>query len=415
MFHLKTIALIDPFWSGHHSTYLILFSKALLSLGHKVIAFSQNPQDIKDGVFANNSDVDERFKSFKIQEVKEDPSHTSILNSSFAVFRRWKIASLAIKNYTLSMGVIPDMVFFPWLDSYLDPYLNFYIVDRVFKYNWAGLYFHPRHLRSEQSFPILTTLGLINPDRILGSKRCKAVAVLDENISLKLQKELRGKTVVTFPDIADDSKPDVNYDILNLIKKKARHRKIIALVGSLAKRKGVITLLEVAKKSVNKDWFFLFAGRLAEQTFTNDELVIIKNYVKQEPDNCFFFLEFIPDESKLNALIEMSDILFAVYEDFLHSSNMITKAAILKKPIIVSKGSCMEERIKEFNMGVSINENSVSQCIDAIHEISTKGDHALSVPDFEGCMRAHSPERLISAFKELLDVYEINQKVINDI
>ena len=58
-------------------------------------------------------------------------------------------------------------------------------------------------------------------------------------------------------------------------------------------------------------------------------------------------MEKIPDESCFNALIAESDLIFAAYKQFTGSSNLLTKAAAFRKPVIVSRGLCMGRRVEQ--------------------------------------------------------------------
>ena len=176
------------------------------------------------------------------------------------------------------------------------------------------------------------------------------------------------------------------------------------MLGSLDKRKGTLTLLEVSRQASDR-WFFVFAGRLAEPAFTAAELARIEKIVKTNPDNCFFYLNSIPDGSRFNAVVQVCDVLYAAYENFPYSSNILTKAAIFEKPVIASKNYCMGERVQKFNLGYGIEGGSVSQCVsilERLHEELSTGNLSIQ-PDFEGYRRLHSIEQLRAAFQKILE------------
>lgn len=398
---MKTIALIDPFWSGHHSMYLKLFSKTILSLGHKVMIFSSRPQLMRDWAEVNFKQHHDKIYCYEIQEPKQSVFPVKIVKQALDGIKLWLSADKAIKKAYSDTGCFPDLVFFPWLDSYLSLFQNRYLLDKIFPHNWSGLMFHPYHLRLKLSF-LSSRRGPFDLDEALKSSRCKAIAVLDEGVAQKLQENLQGKQVVIFPDVTDASPPDREFPIAKKITVAANGRKIIALLGSLDRRKGMLTLLKVTKSISCEDCFFVFAGKLADESFSSDELEALKSIAYNPPHNCFFHLDFIPDEPAFNALVEMSDILFAAYENFLHSSNILTKAAVFKKPLIVSKGYCMEERVKAYHLGVSVECGNVPECAEAIRHLLNPNNFK---GDFDGYMEAHSKERLKPAFKEIFDNY----------
>jgi hypothetical protein len=108
---------------------------------------------------------------------------------------------------------------------------------------------------------------------------------------------------------------------------------------------------------------------LVEQTLSEQELVKIKNFVFQSPSNCLFHFERIPDESQFNAVVSSCDVLFAVYQGFPHSSNILTKAAIFKKPVLVSNSFCMGERVRKFKLGLTVDEGKVLECNEALRRL----------------------------------------------
>jgi glycosyltransferase involved in cell wall biosynthesis len=341
-----------------------------------------------------------RFHSFELHEPATRPIPIRRLQSRATAVARWQRVAQSIQEISSKLGKAPDITFFAWLDTYLG--LIPAITDTIFPYPWSGLYFQPGYLRIPPKFRWMRH-GILNPLSVLKSSHCPVVAVLDEGIAEKLQQKLN-KPVVTFPDITDESAPDINFEIAQKIRAKAAGRKIVGLLGSLDKRKGTLTLLEVSRQASDR-WFFVFAGRLAEPAFTAAELARIEKIVKTNPDNCFFYLNSIPDGSRFNAVVQVCDVLYAAYENFPYSSNILTKAAIFEKPVIASKNYCMGERVEQFSLGYGIEEGSVSQCVSILerfHEELSTGSLSIQ-PDFEGYRHRHSIEQLRAAFQKILE------------
>jgi glycosyltransferase involved in cell wall biosynthesis len=399
---LKTIALIDTLWYGHHPTYIKIFSKTLLELGHKVIVFCPEPSEVNQWI-SLNCQKHNLFHAFELKEPKINESLLALAPKTFTALLHWKHTATAIQRVLFKIGSPPDLVFFAWLDSYLSSYSIHYILDKIFPYNWSGLYFRSYQQPKQQKQSIFSKV--FNPYTALQSSHCKAVAILNEYTVETLQSKLKNTPVIVFPDFTDESLPDFSFPIMKQIQGKAAGRKIIALLGSLDKRKGFLTLLEVSQKMVGEDYFFVFAGKLGESSFLPHELIKIQNIVNSTPDNCFFHFERIPDEAQFNSLVYICDILFAGYNNFPNSSNILTKAAIFKKPVIVSNNFCMEKRVKKFCLGLTINEGDTLQCIDALKQLCFpfKLDNERIQRDFEGYKRLHSTEQLYRTFSSVLD------------
>lgn len=409
---MKTIALIETnSGNGHHLTYLRLFSKTLLEQQYQVMAFYPRPVDLTDWIEEHCPDYRDRLWAFEMHKHKRRRVPVlGVVPEPIAVIERWQHLARAVRNATEEIGHSPDHVFLNWLDNYLSHYLTHHIIDAIFPYKWAGLYFRPGILRFGQR----SLKGFSEPlthYAIARSPRCHALAMLNEELVDDLQEDL-GKPVVAFPDITDETMPQADNELIKEIRRKAGDRKIVGLIGALSKRKGILTLLEVARQSVQENWFFVFAGTLDESMFHQDfdqrfgdEFQQIKNMRDEPPSNCYFHFEFIPDGNAFNSMIDACDVLFAAYENFPYSSNLLTKAALFKKPIIVSEGYCMAARIEKFRLGVTIPEGDVARCIAGLRYLCDCSDQALSElnPDFEGYYRLHSIEQIRTVFSGLFN------------
>lgn len=417
---MKTVALIETNRGGHHLAYIRLFSQTLLNLGYKVMAFYPEPSTLNEWIASNCPDQVERFHAFEMRK-SEQPTLPLISRLPYefpllgpipqiaGVITRWQHTATTLQQASLEVGHSPDLVFFNWLDNYFSHYLPHQVIDWVFPYDWSGIYFRPGHLRFGRRFlPMLRSP--LTHYTIAQSSRCRAVAVLDENTAKELSSNIKA-SIVNFPDITDESPADLNFELAKQIREKAGSRKIIGLFGSLSKRKGLLTLLEAAQKSVDENWFFVFAGSLSETTFHQDysqklpeEYLRVQAIAQSEPSNCFFHFEHIPDEPQFNALINLCDVVFAAYENFPYSSNILTKAAVFERPVIVSDGFCMGERVKRFQIGLAIPEGDVLKCIEALHYLCDQSELSAQQLrlDFEGYRFLYSNERLSAAFKAIL-------------
>lgn len=395
----KTVVIVDTYWSGHHPTYFKLFCSIALAHGHRVIALSPASSELSNWKNEKLFSVDQ-FRVFKCNEVTPIHAPVKLIGTYLTVCKRWNNVKQTLRDIRSHCKWVPDLVFFPWVDSYLSPLLTPYFLERFFPFSWAGLYFHPYHLRIKKE-NILKQKIIGATDRIFKSGNCKAIAILDEGIFRLLQDRIENKPVIVFPDVADDSAPDFNFNLIDQIRSRANGRKIVVLLGSIAKRKGILTLLNAALDNPTKDYFYVFIGRLAKNTFLPDEQRLLKKLASIPPDNCFFSFKKIPDESKFNALVAISDVVFACYDHFPHSSNILTKIAIFKKPIIVSNRYCMGERVRKFSLGLAIEEGDVSGCIDAIRKI-TEVSSIIDDDCFEVYKNNHSFSKLSNMFEELV-------------
>jgi glycosyltransferase involved in cell wall biosynthesis len=404
---MKTVALIDVnHGRGHHLTYMRFFCKTLLELGYQVMAFYPDPDAITNWLQSGCSQHLDNFYIFEISEydhrkvilIKKIPSNLQPL----IVLARWQYTAKIIRKAVKQVGFEPDLVFFNWLDNYFSYFLTHHLIDLIFPYKWSGIYFRPGDLRFKKN-------ALIPHYAIARSSNCQGLTLLDEDFAQTIDGKLE-KPIIPFPDLTDEAAPSLELDIVKQIREKAGTRKIIGLIGSLSKRKGLLTFLEVAQKSLNENWFFVLAGPLNQANFhqeydqrLSDEYQRLQNVLYSPPDNCFFYLQSIPDGPQFNAFIDAFDVLFAAYENFPYSSNILTKAAVFQKPVIVSDGFCMARRVQRFQFGLAIPEGDVAECVKAIRRLcepSTSDNLRLSL-DFEGYRKLHSAERLGEIFASL--------------
>lgn len=412
---MKTIALIEPNSGGHHLTYLQLFSKTLLDLGCRVMAFSSESDTLTDwaNVHTNKARHLHAFQITKplppklpgLGRVRRLPVLGHV-PQPIGIVSKWNHTAELIRQAAQQIGISPNLVFLNWLDSYFSHYLTHHLVDQVFPYPWAGLYFRPGALRFQRRSLLKSPFPHC---AIARSPRCHGVGILDEGLTSNLHQVI-GNPVIPFPDFADESPPDPGYELVQQILDKAGKRKIIGLFGALSKRKGLVTLLRAAQQSHHKDWFFVFAGSLSASRFHQDysqrfpeEYDWVQSVVAARPDNCFFHLERIPQESQFNALINACDALFAAYENFPYSSNILAKAAAFKKPVITSEGFCMGRRVEQFEIGLTIPQGDVYQSIMALQKLFDHPEKLSLRFDFAGYQSLHSTQRLNTIFVDLMN------------
>ncbi len=403
----KTIALVDTLWNGHHAIYLKLFAQTLLELGHEVIVLCPAPIEINQWIAVNCPDKQNYFHSFKLNEPRLVNLPSESLQIAAMKLSRWQQLAQNLRKISSNLGKSIDLTFLAFLDAYVGTYMSPLIIDRIFPHPWSGLYFHPNFLRLKLKYESMR-LGFLNPLSLFNSIYCPAIALLDEGVVKKLTQKIN-KPIITFPDFTDNSSPEMDCSLVKQILIKADGRKIIGLVGGQDKRKGFLTLLRISQKA-NSSWFFIFIGEFIESTFDKKELLEIKSIIQKNPENCLFNLTRIPTESQYNAIIKSCDILYCVQENFLHSSNTLTKAAIFKKPVISGNDHCIGERVKDFNLGYRIETGNINQCVDLLESVNKEfliGELSIK-PNFESYQKLHSIEQLKSRFQELLDFFKPN-------
>lgn len=392
----KHIVVIDGAWAGHHPSYVKAFARVLLNAGYKVSILCPAPEEMAEWFTKNLLPEAAEFEAqyFSDRHIQLPRFFPARFKPLMICLAHWFHVSNSLSRLT-SLSGKPDMVFFAWLDNYLNGQIPTWLVDWRFPFAWSGLYFHPRHHRSKQSGVDSSAL----PENLIAKSRFAcSLAVLDAGVANKIRITLSNKSVFIFPDFSDEIPHFKNYHLIEEIIGKARHRKIIGLLGSLERRKGLLTLIRLSQQPIAQNWYFVIAGELAEQTFSDKELNEVKLFFDEPRDNIFVHLGRISDDAKFNALVNMCDVIFAMYQGFMHSSNLVTKAATYGKSLLVSSGGYMEEVVRQYELGEVVSAGDDQAALASLSKLTAEG----SAPGCSVGMRAYSMEQSQEKLRKVL-------------
>lgn len=404
----KLVALADTRWGGHHPTYLREFTASLLRLGARVILLCQKPEEI----LAALPDEESRARVFPV--VFEHPNHGVFSrkrdHDPMSTISRWLATGKAVHEAETKLGRRVDLVFFPYLDSYIRfapfPRLPALALGRP----WSGLYFRNAHLEPGHPSGTSWWKRAAKGDRLLAARDCRGICVLDERFNDRLR-SATGRDVHAFPDMTDESPPTGLTDTAREILDKAKGRKIIGLIA-MEKRKGLLTLLRAAAiaRRLGEPWFFAATGPFARSTFTAEDLRFCEESARAaasgEIDNLHLDLagHRIQDGEPYNSLFSSFDVIWAAYEDFEGSSNALTKAAAFRKSLVATSGQCVGARVEKHQLGRVFPQGDPTAAVEAIRGTleHRAADGSTLVPAFESYHRMHSRARLDELFSELL-------------
>jgi|GEM_PF-3573674 hypothetical protein len=347
------VVLIEPHYVGHRPTYLYLYSRLLIELGHSVSIICGDEEQCRNFIIREKG-----LKSVTVYPFKKNID-TNFTNRNFhTTYTLWKSVK---DSLTQIKGV--DFVFFMYFDYFLfhfdenwlkhnriNTFINrlfnkYYLkgfIEKCMPVKWSGIFFHP-HNYKQNEFALF-----------FESKYNDSICLLDETYQLPY--EVKNKFLL--PDVTDEQNSDKLSSLAEVVLKEANGRKIISLLGSLEKRKGIMQLLDVIQLMDQKKYFFLIAGKL-HGAFGEEETSRLKS-IQSNSENCHIILDGIADENDFNSLIKITDIIYLVYLNFFHSSNLLTKASLFSKPILAQKGYCIGNRVDEFSTGITISDISVA-------------------------------------------------------
>jgi hypothetical protein len=346
----KNILIYSDIAGGHHETYLQVLTETFLKLNVNLYIVAPNSQHLMDTASVTYVDMG------KVESSKKD------------IISKYLEMNRICKQLGSKGNIKIDLVFYAWLDYFTSKYngILIYLLSFILrKPSWGGIYFHPvlhRNRYDSYKFRVRRFLKEI----AFRSKNCKVVAVLDEGVQNSLKKTL-GNKICSLPDFTNIEKTN-NSTLARELSIFAGGRKILMVAGALSERKNILPLLKFALENTDNGHFcFAFIGELRENSFPNAKLEEVYSSVEilRKRGDCFFYLQRIDDERVLNELISLCGVLLLLYEDFRHSSNLMTKAAYFQVPVIVKPGFLMAERVSKYGTGI-VWDSSKNTLLDTI-------------------------------------------------
>ena len=403
----KTIAIIDWNAGGHHPVYFTHFTAAIAEAGADVIPFcaDTNEFSIRLSEFDLAAAVSSRIAPAEwVGGPWPSNFRPARWRGIYDSFRFFRDLGKQLRAWEWRWKKRIDLVFFACI--YDQQFEYFRKVDRFFGYQWSGLYLHARSFRLPGS-PIPHTGRMPCPEKIFSSSSLRAVGVLDEGAVEPMQKITDGKPVLVFPDFTEDTLPANKSEdgLIQKIHTFASGRPVISLIGHLHWTKGLSVFTEAARHPSLNDCFFFLGGDLSwadTEKYIQHQL----QHTWETAPNILTYFQRITTESALNSIIDGSDVIAASYISFPNSSNILTKAAFFEKPIVVSDGYLMAERVREFELGEVVPEGDSEALAAAIRRTLTPGyrEELHQRARWEDYRQLHSLDRLKRVMHEIVSI-----------
>lgn len=294
------------------------------------------------------------------------------------------------KAVTIAGGKPPDLVFFLYLDLMAEGPANVVALDTIGGWPWAGIRFHPR-LRESSDARI---------ERYFESRTARGGVFLVPDAADLYAKAVPRLKFLLVPDVADLELASELPPVAQQIRERAAGRTIILQIGTIAPHKGIMTLLDVIAKADPQRFFFALVGEVYWQSFGNNEPQL-RNFYAQAPENVLTHDGYMADERDYNSLVAACDVIYAVYSGFNSSSNSLTKAAGLQRPILATRNSLMGERILAHGIGLA-SDNDATEILAALEQLAIGKADAFR---FNSYADQHSLAQLKSVLAEGLPLW----------
>ncbi len=390
------LALIEWNQGGHHDTYLRIFTATLLRQGHQLLVLCREPEELLDALSKEFSEAD--LGRVRLALVP-DPEW-------IRKRRRWPLG-LAFRAY--AGNIVKEVrkteklwgggaeIYFACLYEHQVRVLHS-VIRAMRGRKWSGLYLHPHAFHHpHKSIPGVKRKWPIS--RIWPLPGLRGLLMLDERIASAVAKVV-GRPVMALPDIADASVGGDDAFAASL-RKFAAGRPIVGVMGHLLPSKGVDVLARCALADETDEVVYAFAGEVHWSMFPEEDQRLLRLIASSS--NVWIQDGRILDEGTYNAVFQSCDLIFAAYHDFPHSSNTLTKAALFEKPVLVTDGYLMAERVRRYRMGEVLPSGYSQETLAAV--ISKLAPRVgewrdSSQPDWEGYRHDHSQDRLAEVLLE---------------
>jgi len=276
-------------------------------------------------------------------------------------------------------------------------------------WNWAGAYYllpstfstsggWSREWWKERLLPFW---------RFTASDQCRGIAVLDEIWLAETQQSLINRwfrsyrlKLLQFPDVASSHVVHAHK-----LPCSGDEKIRVGLFGQLSWRKGVIPFLVASLRSVqiNPQLEFHLAGVIQLNTFSELDQHFILEILADPPANLHCHTGSISNEADFNALVRQVDVIHLAYLHFRGSSNLLTKAAHYRIPVIAHRGSLIGHRVLEYSMGWLLADETEQGYLALVLSLNRVNvDRAQAAGRWDAYLAFHNLSRMRDMFARLI-------------
>ena len=393
------VAIVDPFASGHHSMYAQGYLEALSKSGCDVMILAP-PALLENLTVATG--LGPRVTLVPWPALSD---HRAVGDAQTDAELLWESLGTTLSvTATSAPGRYPDLIVLLYLDAFITELLPPSVISGNVACPVAGLWFKPPRagrLRWREHFRRLTRFG--RRYRLFQSPLFYALLLLDIEAARAVPGHRRMR-IIAAPEFTDAALPQAAPPILEMIRHRARGRRIYCLVGSIDRRKGVEVFLKAAALAPAKDWFFVIAGRVAWHTFDDEMRDVLRKAIPNDGDRVLLIDEWLP-AATLNAIIQASDLLHACYEDWPYSSNMLCKAAVCGTPAVGTADGYIGRNLQRYDLGFVVPRAERLEALFISGFGTVVATHRRSDAFAAGCRRylaANDNDSLVTAMHSLI-------------
>ncbi|WP_310415811.1 glycosyltransferase [Chamaesiphon sp. OTE_8_metabat_110] len=357
----QEILLIDvSTWKGHHAIYFKKILRSLIEQNYFVHATCEDNTDLSKWIKSLNE------QNCSVLDFKLSLTEKLFFKSLLVLDR---IIRLVFENLPYQFSSVASIlfarnllkkigrdmpVFFADADTSL-PAIPYWFAKLLMPSRWMTLVIQPSY-RSSISWGRKKSRQRFVAEKLFALSSCKAVLVLHPIYLKFYESRFHIKKFLALPEITDVT-IGKEYEIPEKICHLAAGRKIISITGALLPKRNLKLFLEAAQELDPKKYFILAIGHLQPEFYTTVETQLIRQLSLKLPNNSYLRLDYyISEEGEFNQLLAISDIIYLQYQNHSFSSNILTKAIYLRKPVIIADNFIMKKVLKEYQWGYAVPE-----------------------------------------------------------
>jgi len=95
---MKTIAILDPWATGHHPMYMRTMTLAFLELGHRVLAICPSAPELSAWIMVRRPDLIRNLSTFEVSAPPSSRLSNPILRRAASGLKAWNHARRSIRQ-----------------------------------------------------------------------------------------------------------------------------------------------------------------------------------------------------------------------------------------------------------------------------------------------------------------------------
>jgi len=249
----------------------------------------------------------------------------------------------------------PEIVFLPYLDGFNLRGTEWRLTKHLLKKLIIGIRF----------------VGSVEARNPL-SHSIDAVALLDEKLVAQGNLHQQRTRYVFLPDISpiDHRKPGDGLE--EKIQSFVSDRKCVLLAGAISNRKSPRLWIDLIESADPQEWAFVQVGKIAWTSLSSDIARKLRN-AHREHSQKFLMIDEYVSEAEFSSAFAVTDVVFAVYDNFFDSSNLISHAAQHQRPLLVASSGVMASRVEEYGLGEVCCDTTPKAMLSQLARLVAKG------------------------------------------